>query len=29
VLKPSELAVPLYGRFGFRPADSLLVLPLG
>lgn len=28
VLKPAEPAVPLYGRHGFRPADSLLVLPL-
>ena len=28
VLAPSELAVPLYNRHGFRAADELLVLPL-
>ena len=28
VLSPSELAVPLYGRHGFRPATDLLLLPL-
>ena len=29
VLSPSELAVPLYRRHGFRPATDLLLLPLG
>ena len=28
VLSPSELAVPLYGRHGFRPASDLLLLRL-
>lgn len=28
VLAPSELAMPLYNRHGFRSADELLVLPL-
>lgn len=28
VLAPSELALPLYHRHGFRTADELLVLPL-
>ena len=28
VLSPSELSVPLYGRYGFRPATDLLLLPL-
>ena len=28
VLAPSELALPLYNRHGFRRADELLLLPL-
>jgi GNAT superfamily N-acetyltransferase len=28
VLSPSELSIPLYGRYGFRPADDLLLLSL-
>lgn len=28
VLSPSELAIPMYTRLGFRPATDLLLLPL-